>query len=99
VTSLGHGEGTGIRRSLGLNSAGPSLVVTDLCLMRPDPETYELIVTSVHEGADADLIRERTGWPVRFEDDLELTPAPTATELEVLRDLHARTARAHEGAS
>jgi glutaconate CoA-transferase, subunit B len=99
VTSLGHGDGTGIRRTLGLTSAGPSLVVTDLCLMRPDPETYELVVSSVHEGADASMIREKTGWPVRFKDDLELTPAPTDAELEVLRDLHARTARAHGGAS
>jgi glutaconate CoA-transferase subunit B len=75
------------------------LVVTDLCLMRPDPKTHELVVTSVHPGADAATIRERTGWPVRLVDDSEVTPAPTATELEVLRDLHARTARAHEGAS
>lgn len=28
----------------------------------------------------------------------EQTPPPTTTELEVLRKLHARTARAHEGA-
>jgi glutaconate CoA-transferase subunit B len=99
VTSLGHGDGSGVRRSLGLSTAGPSLVVTDLCLMKPDPETHELVVTSVHPGADAATIRERTGWPVRLVDDPEATPAPTGTELEVLRDLHARTARAHEPAS
>jgi glutaconate CoA-transferase subunit B len=32
---------------------------------------------------------------VRFAATVAETPPPTAHELEVLRDLHARTARAH----
>ena len=42
-------------------------------------------------------IQENTGWTVRFADKVGETPPPTAKELEVLRDLHARTARAHGG--
>lgn len=99
VTSLGHGDGGDTRSRVGLSTAGPSLVVTDLCLMRPHPQAHELTVSSVHEGVDAALIRKRTGWPVGFADELEVTPAPTEAELEVLRDLHARTARAHGTAS
>ena len=34
-------------------TAGPTLVITDLCLMEPDPETKELIVVSLHAGRDA----------------------------------------------
>jgi glutaconate CoA-transferase subunit B len=34
---------------------------------------------------------------VRYADDLEETPPPTALELETLRDLQARTAAAHAG--
>ena len=37
----------------------------------------------------------KTGWPVRFSSSLHETHAPTAHELEVLRDMHARTERAH----
>ena len=40
-------------------------------------------------------IAESTGWPVRYAGKVGETPPPTAHELEVLRDLHARTARAH----
>jgi glutaconate CoA-transferase subunit B len=37
----------------------------------------------------------KTGWPVRFGPDVGETAAPTALELETLRDLNARTAQAH----
>ena len=99
ITSFGHGEGGDHRRNLGITTRGPSLVVTDLCLLRPDPETKELVVVSIHEGVTQSEIEERTGWPVRFGDVVEHTPPPTETELEVLRELHERTARAHAGAT
>jgi glutaconate CoA-transferase subunit B len=37
-------------------------------------------------------IHENTGWPVRYAGTVTETPPPTAQELEVLRELHARTA-------
>ncbi len=95
VTSLGHGADGEERRRLGLRTAGTSLVVTDLCLLRPDPETKELVVVSIHEGVAREAIAERTGWPVRFAAEVAETPPPSADELTVLRDLKARTARAH----
>lgn len=95
ITSLGHGEGGGHREHLGLTTVGPSLVITDLCLLRPDPDTRELTVFSVHENVEPREIREATGWPIRFEDEVETTPAPTIEELSVLRELHERTSRAH----
>jgi glutaconate CoA-transferase subunit B len=70
-------------------------VATDLCIMRPDPETRELRVTSVHAGVSREQVVEATGWPIRFADQVDETPPPTATELDTLRDLQARTARAH----
>jgi glutaconate CoA-transferase subunit B len=95
VTSFGHGDGGSARERLGMKTAGPTLVVTDLCLLRPDPETKELVVTSIHEGATREQIVERTGWPVMFAEAVEATPPPTDDELRVLRELEARTARAH----
>lgn len=99
ITSFGHGEGGDHRQSLGITTKGPSLVVTDLCLMRPDTETKELVVVSIHEGVTRSDIEDRTGWSIRFGEAVEQTPPPTTKELEVLRELHARTARAHAGAS
>ena len=95
VTTLGHGPTGRERRALGLTTEGPALLVSDLCTMRPHAETKELHVTSLHPGVSRDLVVEQTGWPVAFADTVVETPAPTAHELEVLRDLQARTAAAH----
>jgi glutaconate CoA-transferase subunit B len=95
ITSFGHGEGGDHRRRLGLDTLGPTLVVTDLCVMRPDPETKELTVVSLHPGISRDQVIANTGWPPRFAPNVEETSPPEAQELAVLRDLYERTARAH----
>jgi glutaconate CoA-transferase subunit B len=92
ITSFGHGEGGDHRRRLGFATAGPTLIVTDLCVMRPDPETKEFAVTSIHPGVSREAIADRTGWSVRFADEVEETPPPAPDELAVLRDLQARSA-------
>lgn len=99
VTSLGHGRTGRERRQLGIRTKGPTLLVTDLCVMHPDPETNEMIVASRHPGVTRDQIVGQTGWEVRFADQVEETAPPAADELEILRDLHARTARAHGAAA
>jgi glutaconate CoA-transferase, subunit B len=95
VTSFGHGEGGGHRARLGLGTKGPTKVITDLCVLEPDPDTKELTVTSLHPGVSADQVRVATGWPLRFAPVVDETAPPTAHELAVLRDLHRRTAEAH----
>ena len=92
VTSLGHGEGGDHRARLGVTTKGPTRLMTDLAIFEPDPGTKEMTVTSIHPGVTREQIRENTGWPVRFADAVAETPAPSAAELEVLRELHARTA-------
>jgi glutaconate CoA-transferase subunit B len=95
ITSFGYGTGGDHRQRLGIRTQGPTLVVTDLCLLRPEPETKEFVVVSIHQNITREDIAEHTGWPLRFAGTVEQTPPPTATELAVLRDLHARTERAH----
>jgi glutaconate CoA-transferase subunit B len=97
ITSFGYGEGGDHRQRIGIRTNGPTLVVTDLCVMRPDPKTRELTVTSIHPGVTREQIQENTGWAIRFAADVAETSPPTAAELTVLRDLQARTARAHQG--
>jgi glutaconate CoA-transferase subunit B len=94
VTSFGHGTGGDARERLGLVTAGTSLVVTDLCILRPEPATKELLVTSIHPGVTREQIADATGWPVRFAIDVAETRPPDAHELSALRDLQARTAQA-----
>lgn len=99
LTTLGHGPTGRERRQLGLATAGPVLLVTDLCTMEPQPESNELVVTALHPGATRDQVRENTGWHVRFAEDLRETEPPKENELEALRELNARTTRAHGGAA
>ncbi len=91
ITSFGHGTGGDHRQRLGIRTVGPSLVVTDLCLMRPDPEMKELMVVSIHPGVRREEVAERTNWPVRFAPNVEETPSPDERELRVLRELVARS--------
>lgn len=91
ITSFGYGTGGDHRDRLGIHTAGPSLIVTDLCLLRPDPDTQELVVVSIHPGVTREQITEQTGWPVRFAPDVDQTPPPAERELRVLRDLVSRS--------
>ena len=95
VTTAGHLDGGDARKKAGLPGKGPTAVITDLCIMRPDAETRELVVTDLHPGISADQVREKTGWDFRFANDVVETMAPTANELTVLRALLKRTAEAH----
>lgn len=88
-TTVGFGDGPGTRGSLGLPGRGPTLVITDLGLLEPDPATCELTLTHLHPGVTLDQAREATGWPLAVADDVAATPAPAARELVQLRRLEA----------
>jgi glutaconate CoA-transferase subunit B len=93
VTSIGHVSGGDSRHKLGVKTKGPTKLNTDLALFAPDPEAKEMTVVSIHPGVTREQIQENTGWPVKYAAKVDETAAPIAKELEVLRDLQARTAR------
>ena len=72
-----------------MRGGGPQIVITDLGILRPDPETCELVLTELHPGCTAEQAVEATGWPLRVADDLGRTDAPTDGELEALAVLKA----------
>lgn len=96
-TSFGHGEGGESRSKLNLGTKGPTLLITDLAIWRPDAETKEFVVVSMHPGVTREQVERTCGWQARFASDLKETPPPTREEIEVLRDLVDRTERAHSG--
>jgi glutaconate CoA-transferase subunit B len=98
ITSMGHGEGGNHRERLGMKTKGPTRVITDLCILEPDPVTKELTVVSIHQGVTREKISENCGWAIKFANEVIETPTPTETELSVLRDINARTKKAHEAA-
>jgi len=98
ITSAGFLSGGDSRERAGIPGKGPVAIITDLCILRPDPKTRELTVTSIHPEISRDQIVASTGWEVRFSQDCVTTEPPTEKELTTLRDLLARTAKAHGAA-
>jgi glutaconate CoA-transferase subunit B len=87
VTTVGYGQGPGDRERFGMPGKGPTLVVTDLGLLRPDPTTCELVLTHLHPGVSRDQASSATGWSLRFATHVDETAPPTLSELELLRKL------------
>ncbi|MSO74857.1 MAG: CoA-transferase subunit beta [Alphaproteobacteria bacterium] len=95
VTSAGHLDGGEARKRAGLPGKGPSVVITDLGILRPHLETRELELVALHPGNTKEQVIAATGWKLRIASTIDVTPPPTRAELETLRALHARTARVH----
>jgi glutaconate CoA-transferase subunit B len=87
VTSPGFGSGNSWRRGAGLRAgSGPSAVITTLGVLRFDANG-EAFLSSVHPGVRVEEVLSNTGWALHVADTLEETPAPTAAELAVMREL------------
>ena len=84
--NLGGAEASArVRREQGWMGSGPSVVVTDLGIHHFD-ETGEMRLDSLHPGATLEAVRASMGWEVRLADQLAETPAPTDTELRIIRE-------------
>lgn len=99
VTTVGFARGGRSRESLGPTGGGPSRVITDLGVLEPDPESRELTLTGVHPEVTVEEVRRATGWPLRVSEHVRTLAAPSEAELAILRDLQARTRRAHAAGS
>ena len=86
-TSVGFGDGAGSRAALGLRGRGPTMVITDLGILRPDADTGELVLTEVHPGVTVDEAIAATGWPLRVAADVGETAKPGDDELAALHEL------------
>ena len=95
ITSVGYLDGGDARARLGLSGEGPVAIITDLCVLEPEPPTHEFVVTRIHPGVTREQITAATGWPIRFAEQPQATEPPTEEELRALRDLQARTRAAH----
>ena len=85
VTSPGNGDGPGWRKKVGLPRGGPSAVITTKAVLRfgEDGEAY---LASVHPGVRVEDVVNSTGWKLRLAEQVAVTPAPSATELDAIRD-------------
>ena len=94
-SSAGFMEGSGARARAGVTGTGPRAVITDLGILKPAAGTEELTLVERYDGVTVEEIVAATGWPLKVADHVEVVAPPTALELKLLRDLHARTRAAH----
>jgi glutaconate CoA-transferase subunit B len=90
-TSGGHFEG---RASSGARGGGPAVVVTDVGILKPQPDG-ELALVAGYPDMTTEEARAAIGWKLAVVPRLEAIAAPTMNELAVLRALEARTTAAH----
>jgi glutaconate CoA-transferase subunit B len=86
ITSVGQGDGRDYRKKLGLPGSGPQAIITDLAVLRCDPETSEFVLASVHPGVEVADVLAQTGWPLLAADRVGVTTPPTHDELRALRN-------------
>jgi len=85
ITSPGYGDGPGWRQRVGLPRGGPAAVITDLGVLRFDIDSREMMLTALHPGITVDTVLKNTGWLLRIDSKLTITPVPTQAELRELR--------------
>jgi glutaconate CoA-transferase subunit B len=53
--------------------------------LRFDPDTKEMVLSSIHPGVMVENVLANTGWPLRVVERLGQTPVPTRQELAMLK--------------
>ena len=84
LTSPGWLDGPDGRKKAGLPRGGPVAVITDMGVLRFDSDSRKMVLDSCHPGVNPQQILDKMEFGVAVKDATE-TPAPTADELEILR--------------
>lgn len=97
VTSLGGGPRRKEAEAKGQipPGKGPTTIITDLGVLKADPDTEEFVLTDLHQDCTVEQAKEATGWDLKVADTVGETEPPSDDELSVLRALNERTAKAH----
>ena len=111
-TSLGFGQPGESRADYGVETLGPTKLVTDLAVWQMQdadgrtahhsefkPKTASFVVVSLYPGVARADVNATVGWPVRFAEKLVDTAPASQLELEALRELQARTRAVQERGS
>jgi glutaconate CoA-transferase subunit B len=94
-SSAGFMSGGGARSRSTARGGGPRAVITDLGILRPEAGSEELVLCERYDGVAVEDVVAATGWPLKVAAAVKPVAPPTAEELKLLRDLHARTRAAH----
>jgi glutaconate CoA-transferase subunit B len=87
LTSPAYMGGSNERDKWPFRGKGPSVVVTTLGVLRPDPETKEFYLDAYYPFTSVEEIKQNTGWELKIKPDIEPVPEPTEEELSNLRSV------------
>ena len=87
LTSPGYLDGPGAREAAGLPlNSGPYKVITDLAVMGFNEETKVMELESLHPGVTFEQVQENTGFELKSNGNVTVTPEPSEEALKVLRE-------------
>lgn len=86
VTSVGFLRGGHERDRLKARGHGPTVVVTDMGVLRFHPESQEMYLTALHPGVTVEQVRQNVGWDLTLSENLTTTEPPSAEELRIVRE-------------
>ena len=84
TTGAGHAGGDEWRREHALPGTGCRSIVTDVAVMRWDPERSAFRLASVHDGHTVDEAVDGCGFPLLVDDDVPTTDTPTEEAMRLL---------------
>lgn len=87
VSGVGFYKGGNSRQEeLGLTGAGPTLIASPLGIFDFEETSKKMRIRSIHPGVTLEQIVENTGFELVIPEQLDITPPPTDSELDILRN-------------
>ncbi|MFO0586088.1 MAG: CoA-transferase [Polyangiaceae bacterium] len=86
ITSPGNRSLGKSRKEWGMPGAGPVRVITDKCILEPNPETGELEISALYPGATVEDCKANVGWQLHARATLGTVEPPSAADVALLRD-------------
>lgn len=94
-SSAGFMTGYGSRKKTNASGQGPMVVITDFGVLTPLAND-ELAVSALFSDITWDEAKAMVGWNLQQHEQIEILPNPSDNELNVLRELLARTKIANQ---
>jgi glutaconate CoA-transferase subunit B len=85
ISSPGYLSGGNEREKYGFPGSGPSAIITNLGILRPDPQTKEFYLDAYFSFSSVEEIIANTGWELKISPNVKAVPEPTQQELDNLR--------------
>jgi glutaconate CoA-transferase subunit B len=95
VASIGYNPAR-LPKGYQLDDIDIRLVITDLCVMDWNGPNHQLQLLSLHPGISVEQVIENTGFPLHVPEVVGVTPAPTAEQLEIIRQLDPQNLRSKQ---